>query len=64
MKHAKRFGQLTLVPLQNVMIVKKELDTSWKKEIPAVVPEFKLRPVPTEGTNGQVNAKRVKRVYN
>ena len=26
LKHAKRFGQLTLVPLQN-LIVKKELDT-------------------------------------
>ena len=27
LKHAKRFGQLTLVPLQNLMIVKKELNT-------------------------------------
>ena len=27
LKHAKRFVQLTLVPLQNLMIVKKELDT-------------------------------------
>ena len=26
-KHAKRFGQLTVVPLQNLMIVKKESDT-------------------------------------
>ena len=32
-----------------------------EKEIPAVVPDFKLRPVPTETTNGQPNAKRVKR---
>ena len=27
LKHAKRFDQLTLVPLQNLMIVKKELNT-------------------------------------
>ena len=27
LKHAKRYGQLTLVPLQNLMIVKKELNT-------------------------------------
>ena len=26
-----------------------------EKEIPAVVPDFKLRPVPTETTNGQPN---------
>ena len=32
-----------------------------EKEIPAVVPDFKLRPVPTEATNGQANAKRKKR---
>ena len=32
-----------------------------EKEIPAVVPDFKLRPAPTETTNGQPNAKRVKR---
>ena len=32
-----------------------------EKEIPAVVPDFKLRPAPTETTNGQLNAKRVKR---
>ena len=35
-----------------------------EKEIPAVVPKFKLRPAPTETTNGQSNAKRVKRFYN
>ena len=32
-----------------------------EKEIPAVVPDFKLRPAPTETTTGQPNAKRVKR---
>ena len=32
-----------------------------EKEIPAVVPDFKLRPAPTETTKGQPNAKRVKR---
>ena len=32
-----------------------------EKEIPAVIPDFKLRPAPTETTNGQPNAKRVKR---
>ena len=32
-----------------------------EKEIPAVVPEFKLRPAPTETTKEQPNAKRVKR---
>ena len=32
-----------------------------EKEIPAVVPDFKLRPAPTETTNEQANAKRVKR---
>ena len=32
-----------------------------EKEIPAVVPDFKLRPAPTETTNGQPNTKRVKR---
>ena len=32
-----------------------------EKEIPAVVPDFKLRPAPTETTKGQHNAKRVKR---
>ena len=32
-----------------------------EKEIPVVVPDFKLRPAPTETTNGQANAKIVKR---
>ena len=32
-----------------------------EKEIPAVVPDFKLRPAPTETTKSQPNAKRVKR---
>ena len=32
-----------------------------EKEIPAVVPDFKLRPVPTEATNEQANAKRMRR---
>ena len=32
-----------------------------EKQIPAVVPDFKLRPAPTETTEGQSNAKRVKR---
>ena len=32
-----------------------------EKEIPAVVPDFKLRLAPTETTKGQPNAKRVKR---
>ena len=32
-----------------------------EKEIPAVVPNFKLRPVPTEATNEQANTKRKKR---
>ena len=32
-----------------------------EKEILAVVPDFKLRPVPTEATNEQANTKRVKR---
>ena len=32
-----------------------------EKEISAVVPDFKLRPAPTEATKGQPNAKRVKR---
>ena len=32
-----------------------------EKEIPAVVPDFKLRPAPTETTKGQPNTKRVKR---
>ena len=32
-----------------------------EKEIPAVVPEFKLRPAPTETTKSQPNVKRVKR---
>ena len=32
-----------------------------EKEIPAVVPDFKLRPSPTETTKGQSNAKGVKR---
>ena len=31
-----------------------------EKEIPAVVPDFKLRPAPTETTKSQPNAKRVK----
>ena len=32
-----------------------------EKEIPAVVPDFKLRPAPTETTKSQSNTKRVKR---
>ena len=48
LKLVKRFGQLTLVPFQNLTIVKKELNILWKKEIPAVVPDLKLRPAPTE----------------
>ena len=32
-----------------------------EREIPTVVPDFKLRPAPTETTKGQPNAKRVKR---
>ena len=32
-----------------------------EKEIPAVVPDFKLRLAPTETTKGQTNTKRVKR---
>ena len=32
-----------------------------EKEIPAVVPDFKLRPAPTETTTNQPNVKRVKR---
>ena len=28
----KRFGQFTLVPFQNLMIVKKELNILWKKK--------------------------------
>ena len=32
-----------------------------EKEIPAVVPDFKLRPAPTETTKSQPNMKRVKR---
>ena len=32
-----------------------------EKEIPAVVPDFKLRPAPTETTKSQPHAKRVKR---
>ena len=32
-----------------------------EKEVPAVVPDFKLRPAPTEITKSQPNAKRVKR---
>ena len=32
LKLVKRFGQLTLVPLQNLTIVKKELNILWKKK--------------------------------
>ena len=32
-----------------------------EKEIPAVIPDFKMRPITTETTNSQPNAKRVKR---
>ena len=32
-----------------------------EKEIPTVVPDFKLRPAPTETTESQPNVKRVKR---
>ena len=32
-----------------------------EKEIPAVVPDFKLRPAPTKTTENQPNVKRVKR---
>ena len=33
-----------------------------EKEIPAVVPDFKLRQAPTETIESQPNAKRVKRL--
>ena len=39
----------------------EELNILWKKKIPAVVPDFKLRPAPTETTKSQPNVKRVKR---
>ena len=32
LKLVKRFGQLTLVPFQNLTIVKKELNILWKKK--------------------------------
>ena len=34
-----------------------------EKEIPAVVPDFKLRPAPTETTKGQPNAKKSEEIY-
>ena len=43
------------------MIVKERIKHIMEKEIPAVVLDLKLRPAPTETTNGQPNAKRVKR---
>ena len=39
----------------------KRIKHIMEKEIPAVVPDFKLRPAPTETAKGQPNVKRVKR---
>ena len=61
MKHAKRFGQLTLVTIAKLDDSQERIKHIMEKEIPAVVPDFKLRPAPTETTNGQPNAKRMKR---
>ena len=34
-----------------------------EKEIPAVVPDFKLRPAPTETTKGQPNTKKSEEIH-
>ena len=53
LKPVKRFGQLTLQLYPNWVIVKKEIKHIMEKEIPAVVPDFKLRPAPTETSTSQ-----------
>ena len=34
-----------------------------EKEIPAVVPDFKLRPAPSETTKGQPNVKKSEEIH-